>query len=110
MKSSNFYQGITVEAYRGASGAAPPPAPPSPPPPAAAAAATSASSTGGAAAVFAELNRGDEVTKGLRKVDKSEMTHKNPSLRATGPVASSPGSPTCELGYSLSSSVCQFPS
>lgn len=31
--------------------------------------------------VFAQLNRGDEVTKGLRKVDASEMTHKNPSLR-----------------------------
>lgn len=33
-------------------------------------------------AVFSQLNRGEEVTKGLRKVDKSEMTHKNPSLRA----------------------------
>jgi adenylyl cyclase-associated protein len=41
----------------------------------------------GVAAVFADLNRGEEVTKGLRKVDKSEMTHKNPSLRAGGVVS-----------------------
>jgi adenylyl cyclase-associated protein len=33
-------------------------------------------------AVFAELNQGDAITSGLRKVDRSEMTHKNPSLRA----------------------------
>lgn len=45
---------------------------------------------GGVAAVFAELNRGEEVTKGLRKVDKSEMTHKNPALRAGNVVPSSP--------------------
>jgi len=32
------------------------------------------------------LNKGEDVTKGLRKVDKSEMTHKNPSLRAEGVV------------------------
>ena len=36
--------------------------------------------------MFAELNRGEEVTKGLRKVDRSEMTHKNPELRASGVV------------------------
>merc|ERR1712093_540969 len=28
------------------------------------------------------------VTKGLKKVDKSEMTHKNPELRASGAVPS----------------------
>jgi adenylyl cyclase-associated protein len=32
--------------------------------------------------VFTQLNRGEDVTKGLKKVDKSQMTHKNPSLRA----------------------------
>lgn len=41
--------------------------------------------------MFAELNRGEEVTKGLRKVDKSEMTHKNPALRAGSTVPSSTG-------------------
>ncbi|KAK2460602.1 hypothetical protein APHAL10511_007072 [Amanita phalloides] len=58
--------------------------PPAPPPPAPLAAASS--STTSVAAVFADLNRGEEVTKGLRKVDRSEMTHKNPSLRAGGTV------------------------
>ena len=36
--------------------------------------------------VFNSINMGSAVTSGLRKVDKSEMTHKNPSLRATGTV------------------------
>jgi adenylyl cyclase-associated protein len=35
-------------------------------------------------AVFDQLNQGEAVTKGLRKVDASQMTHKNPSLRASG--------------------------
>lgn len=56
-----------------------PPPPPATLPPASA-------TGGGVAAVFAELNRGEEVTKGLRKVDKSEMTHKNPALRASSTV------------------------
>ncbi|KAJ7219130.1 cyclase-associated protein [Mycena pura] len=82
-------QGITVVEYnsRTARSGAPPPPPPPPPP-----AATPAAPASGAAAVFAELNRGEEVTKGLRKVDKSEMTHKNPALRAGGVVSSSTGS------------------
>lgn len=33
-------------------------------------------------AVFDQLNQGEKITSSLRKVDKSEMTHKNPSLRA----------------------------
>lgn len=40
----------------------------------------------GLGAVFSELNKGEAVTKGLRKVDRSEMTHKNPSLRAGSTV------------------------
>ncbi|KAL1920805.1 uncharacterized protein VTP21DRAFT_11440 [Calcarisporiella thermophila] len=40
-------------------------------------------------AVLAELNKGEGITKGLRKVDKSEMTHKNPSLRASSVVKAS---------------------
>ncbi|KAK7014992.1 C-CAP/cofactor C-like domain-containing protein [Favolaschia claudopus] len=82
-------RGITVAEYNSSRGAGGPPPPPPPPPPVTAPAASSA---GGAAAVFAELNRGEEVTKGLRKVDKSEMTHKNPALRAGGSVPSSSGS------------------
>ncbi|KAF7559460.1 hypothetical protein G7046_g4701 [Stylonectria norvegica] len=71
----------------------PPPPPPGPPPvldiksePAPAA------PTGGLGAVFSELNKGESVTKGLRKVDKSEMTHKNPSLRASSTVSDRDGS------------------
>jgi len=41
---------------------------------------------GGINDVFAELNKGEAITAGLRKVDKSQMTHKNPSLRAAGPI------------------------
>lgn len=37
-------------------------------------------------AVFDQLNQGSSVTSGLKKVDKSEMTHKNPSLRAGSSV------------------------
>lgn len=68
-----------------ASGSSAPPPPP-PPPPVIAPPASTPAPAGGAAAVFAELNRGEDVTKGLRKVDKSEMTHKNPSLRASSTV------------------------
>ncbi|KAH9038989.1 adenylate cyclase associated N terminal-domain-containing protein [Lactarius pseudohatsudake] len=79
-------KGISIFEYKAsaaAAGGAPPPPPPPPPtlPPASAPA-----TGGGVAAVFAELNRGAEVTKNLRKVDKSEMTHKNPALRASSTV------------------------
>lgn len=70
-------------------GAPPPPpplpnfdngAPPPPPPPGGA--PQGAASGGDMGAVFEQLNRGEAVTSGLKKVDKSEMTHKNPALRA----------------------------
>jgi adenylyl cyclase-associated protein len=37
-------------------------------------------------AVFDQINQGSSVTSGLRKVDSSQMTHKNPSLRASSLV------------------------
>jgi adenylyl cyclase-associated protein len=72
-----------------AKGAPPPPPPPGPPPvldikPKTAQDASSTPS--GFGAVFSDLNKGESVTQGLRKVDKSEMTHKNPSLRAGATV------------------------
>lgn len=80
-------QGVPLSSYKqSSSGAAPPPPPPPPP-----SAAPSGTSSGGIGAVFAELNRGEDVTKGLRKVDKSEMTHKNPELRASSVVPASAG-------------------
>lgn len=81
--------------YKASAGAAGgPPPPPPPPPPPAAASPTVTVSDGGAAAVFAALNKGEAVTQGLRKVDKSEMTHKNPSLRAGSVVPERATSPS----------------
>lgn len=79
-------------------GAPPPPPPPHPGPPVPPKAAAPA---GGVGAVFAEINKGEAITKGLRKVDKSEMTHKNPALRAGSTVpasASSSSSPAAPAG------------
>ncbi|KAI1143184.1 adenylate cyclase associated N terminal-domain-containing protein [Hypoxylon sp. FL0543] len=71
-----------------AAGGAPPPPPPGPPP-VLQIKEQPASKPEGMGAVFSELNKGESVTKGLRKVDKSEMTHKNPSLRAGSTVGDS---------------------
>ena len=75
-----------------APGAAGPPPPPPPPPPSfllddSTPANAPSGTPSGLGAVFSDLNKGDAVTKGLRKVDKSEMTHKNPSLRASATVS-----------------------
>ncbi|KAF4125321.1 adenylyl cyclase-associated protein [Geosmithia morbida] len=78
-----------------AGGAPPPPPPPPPGPPpildikTEVSAPTPSTSSSGFGAVFSDLNKGEDVTKGLRKVDKSQMTHKNPSLRAGSTVADS---------------------
>lgn len=61
-------------------------APPPPPPPPAAAAPSSGGGGGGTAALLADLNKGGAITSGLRKVDSSMQTHKNPELRAGGTV------------------------
>ncbi|KAM0325557.1 hypothetical protein ACHAQA_007544 [Verticillium albo-atrum] len=79
-----------------AGGLPPPPPPPGPPPVldlGNGEATAPSKEKGSLDAVFSELNRGDAVTKGLRKVDKSEMTHKNPSLRASSSSASRGKSP-----------------
>lgn len=41
-------------------------------------------------AVFDDISKGSAVTAGLRKVDPSSQTHKNPSLRATAPIPPAP--------------------
>ncbi|KAH7039521.1 adenylate cyclase associated N terminal-domain-containing protein [Macrophomina phaseolina] len=83
----------SVSAAPPAGGAPPPPPPPPlptfdnaapPPPPGPAPVAKKAAPDMGA--VFDELNKGEAVTAGLRKVDASQMTHKNPSLRANSTV------------------------
>lgn len=70
------------------SGAAPPPPPPPAPPASVFETDTSASdgSSTGIGAVFAEINQGEDITKNLKKVDRSQQTHKNPELRAASTV------------------------
>jgi adenylyl cyclase-associated protein len=65
-----------------------PPPPPPPPPANIFDDVKSASSvpSSGLDAVFSELNQGEGITKGLKKVDKSQMTHKNPELRQSSLV------------------------
>ena len=95
-----------IQSSSSASSSAPPPAPPAPsagaggpppppPPPGPAprfeineapSPGTAPVATGGLGAVFSELNKGSAVTAGLKKVSASEMTHKNPSLRAGSKV------------------------
>ncbi|WWD05994.1 hypothetical protein V865_004079 [Kwoniella europaea PYCC6329] len=60
--------------------------PPPPPPPAASKAPAPAGGAGGTAALLADLNKGGAVTAGLKKVDASQMTHKNPDLRSSSVV------------------------
>ncbi|OZJ04842.1 hypothetical protein BZG36_02332 [Bifiguratus adelaidae] len=73
-------------------------APPPPPPPPVmtdfsdSSATPKATGSGGAdvGALFADINQGSSVTVGLKKVDRSQMTHKNPELRAGGTVGDTP--------------------
>ncbi|KAI5785020.1 adenylate cyclase associated N terminal-domain-containing protein [Peziza echinospora] len=69
-------------------GAQPPPPPPPPPPgpPPNLNLDGPAASPPSIVNVFSELNQGSSVTSRLKKVDKSEMTHKNPSLRVSNTV------------------------
>lgn len=66
------------------------PAPPPPPPPPMAAmgekSAADKAMEDARAALFASINKGEDITKGLRKVNPEEMTHKNPALRASNIV------------------------
>lgn len=68
-------------------GIPPPPGPPPPgPPPPPGAAPVAKKAAPDMNAVFDDLNKGSDVTRGLKKVDPTQMTHKNPSLRASAPV------------------------
>ncbi|RIB17220.1 adenylate cyclase associated N terminal-domain-containing protein [Gigaspora rosea] len=71
-------------------GAPPPPPPPPPPPQILADDNPTNKSPADMSAVFKEINRGEDITSSLKKVDKSQMTHKNPNLRSVqkkGPAA-----------------------
>ena len=74
------------------SGGAPPPPPPGPapppPPPAGALDLTPDPSKAARGDLLAALNKGADITKGLRAVSDDQKTHKNPSLRAGAIVKS----------------------
>ena len=77
-----------------AGGPPPPPPPPPlptfenapPPPPMPSINGSAKSPPSDMGAVFEQLSKGEAVTAGLRKVDKSQMTHKNPALRTNNSV------------------------
>lgn len=71
-----------------ASAGGPPPPPPGPAPKITADDAPSSGSgaSDARAGLFAELSKGGAITSGLKKVDKSQMTHKNPALRGSSVV------------------------
>lgn len=56
------------------------------PAPAPAAAAPAAAASGPKPGFLGELAKGDGLTSVLKHVDKSQMTHKNPELRASSVV------------------------
>ncbi|XP_003219805.1 adenylyl cyclase-associated protein 2 [Anolis carolinensis] len=66
----------------------PPPPPPAPPLPGPPPVLDDANAT--RSALFAQLNQGEKITKGLRHVSDDQKTHKNPSLRAQGSQVRSP--------------------
>ena len=82
-KKSKTFDAENVGKSAGKSGSAPPPPPPPPP----ICDLSDSSQDKGikpsmTEALFAEINKGDGVTKGLKKVTDDQKTHKNPNLRA----------------------------
>ncbi|XP_033010499.1 adenylyl cyclase-associated protein 2 isoform X1 [Lacerta agilis] len=77
-----------------ASNQGPPPPPPPPPPPGPPPVFDTENAkddaTATRSALFAQLNQGETITKGLRHVSDDLKTHKNPSLRAQGTPIRSP--------------------
>ncbi|XP_058875174.1 adenylyl cyclase-associated protein 1-like isoform X1 [Acipenser ruthenus] len=70
-----------------ACGAPPPPGPPPPPAPV----QSSSGASEDRSSLFAEINKGANITKGLKHVADDQKTHKNPALKAqVTPVRSGP--------------------
>ncbi|KAJ8941893.1 hypothetical protein NQ318_001748, partial [Aromia moschata] len=74
---------------KGTAAAAPPPPPaaPLPPPPTMDFSAAPLESEPDRSALFAQLNQGANITSHLKKVTPDMQTHKNPTLKQTGPVS-----------------------
>ncbi|XP_036767591.2 adenylyl cyclase-associated protein 2 isoform X1 [Manis pentadactyla] len=68
----------------------PPPPPPPGPPPLFENEGRKEESSPSRSALFAQLNQGEAIAKGLRHVADDQKTHKNPSLRAPGGQTPSP--------------------
>ncbi|NP_001125913.1 adenylyl cyclase-associated protein 2 [Pongo pygmaeus] len=82
----------------------PPPPPPPGPPPLFENEGKKEESSPSRSALFAQLNQGEAITKGLRHVTDDQKTYKNPSLRAQGgqtrsPTKSHTPSPTSPKSY-----------
>ncbi|XP_077446374.1 adenylyl cyclase-associated protein 1-like isoform X2 [Stigmatopora argus] len=82
-----------------APGGCPPPPPPGPPPPPAEFSGSTVHGDSDALsrnALFEDINKGANVTRGLRHVQDNEKTHKNPNLRAqSAPLRSGPKPFSC---------------
>ncbi|XP_031412693.1 adenylyl cyclase-associated protein 1 isoform X1 [Meleagris gallopavo] len=93
-------------------GAAPPPPGP-PPPPAPSHPGPGADDSATRSALFAQINRGEGITSGLRHVSDDMKTHKNPALKNQGgPIRSGPKpftspKPACNVNPSQKTSPKQ---
>lgn len=106
LKNSSFSSPSSSSAAAPAPSAGGPPPPPPPPPPPSNLFEDKPAS-GGINAVFADLNKGEGITSGLKKVDRSQMTHKNPSLREQPAVGKKPTPP--KKPSSLSTQAAPIP-
>jgi len=84
-----------MPAAASAGGPPPPPAAPAGPPPPPIGgldlSAPAPSGDSGRGALLEALNKGSDITKGLKKVNKDQMTHKNPALRGEGLIKAADG-------------------
>ncbi|XP_059617008.1 adenylyl cyclase-associated protein 1 isoform X1 [Phlebotomus argentipes] len=83
------------------SGGCPPPPPPGMPPPPPVIPLDELSLSGAGddrSALFAEINRGEDITKNLKKVSADMQTHKNPGLRSGPAPFKAPKSVTAPAG------------
>lgn len=85
----------------------PPPPPPGPPPPPAPISTNSGSDDSASrSALFAQINRGEAITSGLKHVSDDMKTHKNPGLKnqggpvRTGPKPFTAPKPSCAINPS----------
>ncbi|KAM9233159.1 adenylyl cyclase-associated protein 2 isoform 3-T3 [Dugong dugon] len=98
----------TLSAFSPGPGLPPPPPPPPPPgpPPLFGTEGRKEEPSPSRSALFAQLNQGEAITKGLRHVTDDQKTYKNPGLRAQGgqtrsPTKSHTPSPTSPTSYPL---------